>query len=505
MRKIVCLFAFFFLLLGCSPHSTEDFLEIPGKVELRISMPDNITPEHSERQVAFFWNKNLNFYYELRQDGKVVVKSIAPSKVFANDREALFLLDIPQEFDRTKEISISGIVKAESDIPERYTSYNGIISFDDYASIVPVDIFREDASFSLEVVTTDLRKSHNLQLSFDGLAQVFMFQNIGKDAVAYPESMTLTADSPKFSNKVITDTRRELTNSQTSITVDFPQKMRNRKLKSLEHSTFFLVLNLTSEESFPATFSVNYEKGKVIEIPKNIKIGKKENLIVFLQENIDKIELTDKLISVLKPDKGTDSDESFDFDDIEFWVGEGSKRAGVIIDWHDERVDGAMAWGYRFDGEDATGFDMLTDVIKADKRLSGIFREDPSFTVLFLLSYDLDKNKSGNVIIDDKEVPKAPDRIYFVDDYKKGSFTKYSEPSAMWKSGFSSESAGYWSYFTTRSITKKFRYSNVGISGRVLTDGAWDAWSFQTGWESMTGKKPRSKIIPAPVSTSSEN
>ncbi|MCF8302596.1 MAG: T9SS type A sorting domain-containing protein [Bacteroidales bacterium] len=44
-------------------------------------------------------------------------------------------------------------------------------------------------------------------------------------------------------------------------------------------------------------------------------------------------------------------EELFTFDDIEFWIGEGSKKACFVIDWNDNLDPVSLAWGYRWDGE----------------------------------------------------------------------------------------------------------------------------------------------------------
>ena len=62
------------------------------------------------------------------------------------------------------------------------------------------------------------------------------------------------------------------------------------------------------------------------------------------------------------------ADASFSFDDIQFWVGSGSKRAALVIEWHDGNRPDAMVWGYRWDGE-ATGHDMIVAIAKADQKL----------------------------------------------------------------------------------------------------------------------------------------
>ena len=62
------------------------------------------------------------------------------------------------------------------------------------------------------------------------------------------------------------------------------------------------------------------------------------------------------------------SDTQFSFEDIQFWVGSGSNRAALVIEWHDGTQPDAMVWGYKWDGE-ASGHDMIVAIAKADPRL----------------------------------------------------------------------------------------------------------------------------------------
>ena len=57
------------------------------------------------------------------------------------------------------------------------------------------------------------------------------------------------------------------------------------------------------------------------------------------------------------------------FDDIDFWVGQGQKKAMLVVDWNDGNEPEALAWGFRWDG-DATGQDLLEAVAAADSALT---------------------------------------------------------------------------------------------------------------------------------------
>ncbi|MGD9492300.1 MAG: T9SS type A sorting domain-containing protein [Bacteroidales bacterium] len=57
-------------------------------------------------------------------------------------------------------------------------------------------------------------------------------------------------------------------------------------------------------------------------------------------------------------------------DDISFWVGSGSKKTVLVIDFNDGANPQCYAWGYRFDGTSVTAEKMIADIDSADHALS---------------------------------------------------------------------------------------------------------------------------------------
>ena len=58
----------------------------------------------------------------------------------------------------------------------------------------------------------------------------------------------------------------------------------------------------------------------------------------------------------------------FPADEVQYWVGEGSNQAVMIISWCEPAK--ALAWGYRFNAEKLHLSTMLHDICAADSRLS---------------------------------------------------------------------------------------------------------------------------------------
>ena len=169
---------------------------------------------------------------------------------------------------------------------------------------------------------------------------------------------------------------------------------------------------------------------------------------------------------------------AFTFDDIDYWVGEGSNQAALVIDWHDERSE-ALVWGYRWDGT-ATGEDMLaaiagTSVVGSsngasdlgtisgsDSRLYVNFTAwsgfDGNYTV-FGLGYDLDSD-GFSYVAGANETGHAADAD---DVYLEG-----------WYNGF-------WSYWVEDDgddvLGNGAGMSGLGLSARTLADGSVDLWA----------------------------
>jgi hypothetical protein len=163
----------------------------------------------------------------------------------------------------------------------------------------------------------------------------------------------------------------------------------------------------------------------------------------------------------------------FSFDDIEFWVGSGENRAALAIDWEENTVNPpALVWGYRWDGT-AHGGHMLTAVVAADPRLFaklGGTRAKPA--AVYGLGYDA--NGNGEFALNDG-TPFDEQGFAFTspadlampldtaDYYAEGWFT------------------GFWHYGVAQANPcdgGAWSDTQVGLTERLLVDGAWDSWTF---------------------------
>jgi hypothetical protein len=167
--------------------------------------------------------------------------------------------------------------------------------------------------------------------------------------------------------------------------------------------------------------------------------------------------------------------QPFSFDNIEYWVGSGSNRAALVIDWVEDSTElPALAWGYRWDGI-ATGRDMLLAVVAADDRLFVKLGDSPANPVrVFGIGYDADDDGEfgvhgttfDNAGIAFGSAPFFPAAQTDSDDVYAEGWT-----FAFWHYGIAASNpydGGAWEDV------------QFGMAGRELADGAWDSWAFET-------------------------
>lgn len=177
----------------------------------------------------------------------------------------------------------------------------------------------------------------------------------------------------------------------------------------------------------------------------------------------------------------------FTFDDIEYWIGTGTNEAAFVVDWNDGIEPQSLAWGYRWDGT-ATGEDMLIEIVTTAPDLYAKISSPGGYGVaLYGLGYDLDHDgfalSDGTVFTDGLAITGASDTATAVDaddHYKEG-----------WLS------AGYWSYWLSDDGVD-WGFSGTGMSGRTLTDGAWDGWSWAPAFDATAPSEPV-PAVPEPM------
>ena len=176
----------------------------------------------------------------------------------------------------------------------------------------------------------------------------------------------------------------------------------------------------------------------------------------------------------------------FTFNDIEYWVGTGENEAAFVVDWNDGIEPQSLAWGYRWDGT-ATGEDMFMEIVTTDSDLYAKV-SSVSGAALYGLGYDLDGDgfglSDGTSFTDGIAVTDASDTATAVDaddHYAEGWY-----------------SAGYWGYWLSDDGTN-WGFASTSMSGRTLTDGAWDGLSWAPLYDATAPSEPIA-AVPEPMS-----
>ncbi|MCM1531357.1 MAG: Ig-like domain-containing protein [Bacteroides sp.] len=209
----------------------------------------------------------------------------------------------------------------------------------------------------------------------------------------------------------------------------------------------------------------------------------------FKVQGIGRPDLQDKVSSMARPTAKATDDNTFSFSDINFWVGEGTNQAALVIDWQDESLDHALVWGYRWNGE-ATGIDMLMAVAAADSRFTLLTHETNLGNTVAGLGFNSHSPYQTKLLYikDNDTTWHTPQGgVVTADAYNYDNW-QCSDPIALWRAGWYD---GYWSYQVKDNVSEDFTYSGLGASSRKLTDGCVDGWSFALIAGTTEGTLPR--------------
>lgn len=167
-----------------------------------------------------------------------------------------------------------------------------------------------------------------------------------------------------------------------------------------------------------------------------------------------------------------------DFSKIERWTGQGDCQAALAIKWADGQNEGkTLVWGYRWNStETKTGEDLIRAVVKADPALYMMATQASWGFYIGAFGYDADADR--NVTLATMTSVLYPRNGVF--DIPSSEFE--TSASNDWGDGDSWNSPSgytdYWSYYVAEKASDALGYSNVGASGRTLTNGCVDAYVF---------------------------
>lgn len=167
-----------------------------------------------------------------------------------------------------------------------------------------------------------------------------------------------------------------------------------------------------------------------------------------------------------------------DFSKIERWAGEGDCKAALAIKWADGQNDGkTLVWGYRWKStETKTGEDLIRAVVKADPALYMMATQASWGFYIGAFGYDADGDRYVTLTTMENEIyPRNGVFDIPSSEFKTTASTEYGDGDA-WNTP--SGNTDYWGYYTAEKASDAIGYSNVGASGRNLTDGCVDAYVF---------------------------
>ena len=161
------------------------------------------------------------------------------------------------------------------------------------------------------------------------------------------------------------------------------------------------------------------------------------------------------------------------FDDVRFWVGEGSKRMVVVIDWNEPDAAASLAWGYRWNGDDPPMARAIADIAREDNRLRYFSSQSQWGTSVDGLGYDR------------ADVAASFDLASETATDASALFGAYAGPY-YW-----AQSPGTGSDFASVAWTY-----GAGVDADLATDGGWYCLK-RTNWETWESSEPVAEPVPA--------
>lgn len=166
------------------------------------------------------------------------------------------------------------------------------------------------------------------------------------------------------------------------------------------------------------------------------------------------------------------------FDDIHYWIGEGTNRIAVIFDFHDgSKPQTSFAWGYRWNGSAPSMKTIVDAIVAEDPRLHAFISSSEYGSFVKAFGYDLDDDggtfervynseiqATASVASDEDDIFPSPESYSEIDD--EGHFVSMGTSwLQLWRTGESLTDVGW-------AMTPN------GIDGTFPTNGQWVCWRF---------------------------
>ncbi len=215
---------------------------------------------------------------------------------------------------------------------------------------------------------------------------------------------------------------------------------------------------------------------------------------------------------------------SFDFSNINFWIGTGTNQSALVIDWNDGKASETLAWGYNWnadaEGNSPTALNMLLAIASADPRL--LVSPHPKYTSpSYFGLYSIYFNTTNDGSLATVGVPGDYGDHIQLDVNSNPVLDSHGDP--VWVNGQELGTGalatdhykegwminGSWCYFSADQnpygAGAWISPWDFGMSGRSLVNGSWDGLAFGTdivydsGYSYFTSSDPSTPVAVEPV------
>lgn len=489
-------------LSSCHPDTNTDIVE-DGTLTLELSMPQAVSIDGAKGSLGYYWNPEQTLFLQVSQVGKAPQQlALKPKQIQTDGAVAHFEVVLKsKDFDLDKPLSLLGAV-AQDESAMLATQGGIVIQPEGLGGLLPYDLLK-NLPHPLLLADQEVRLNGGkakLSLSLSPLGKLMLLEwhNAGTQAIT-PQSLTFKAPKPLFPSA--TSQYDAYKKSFTGALSETSALLQAETVATLTPDFAIQYLYWLPLQELPTDLelSLKYLKGESQEAQQlTSKVDHLKGILSYRYLDIQKdgsVTVSETQLNV-EADTSEGGDPHFSMNDILFWVGEGSKRAALVIEWHDDKTPDALVWGYRFDG-DKTGYDMLNAIVAADPHLSILMGEQWGGYTLGAIGYQFKVTEPrAHFLLDGQPLKNNGKGVTIGEPMYYDKYT-FSDPEAHYLCGFYTN--GYWVYYTKDNRLNSWAYSNVGFTLRTLEDGSWDGLSFQHGMDSFVGNPHGSKFVAAPL------
>lgn len=508
-KHILALLSSWILLfaVGCSKEDTPAPL---SDLTIEVTMPESFEVQDVKGTFAYYWTPDMTLQFTLEQEGTVIhTDRLKPSSIASDGSTATFRISaLKQGITQDKPLRIKGTVTTGSG--ESTTVGGGAIHLPkNWTGTLPYNLLS-----GIPMPLTASAEAHldkgagNIKLALQPQGRILLLQiNNSLSSYLRLNTLSITSDKNVFFDEKARFSPESSTFVGTTSTSSAPFAFEKEDdYDGKQSKTYLLWIPTTSDYDLGSIqMTLNYQRrvsegassefeSESLQSETPFAVTSDTKLLV-LNIISNQLLLSDQA-NIAPADISNGGDPFFTMDDIKFWVGEGTNRSALVIEWHDGKSPDALVWGYKWDGE-KTGEDMFKAIVKADPRLSCVLGK--AFGGLIAvggIGYQFEKTTPrASVYLNNAPQANDGNGITRMDTAKDFDNFTFGDPNAHWKSGFYTN--GYWVYYTKDNRSDGWAYSNIVFSQRTLTDGCWDGWSFQDGMQSFNGRPHGSIFQPA--------